>query len=93
MRPLLVNPNMPENTYPAVERREPASHDAQPVQRSWLRREPGLVTVFLGLGVMLLALLLPQELRTMAFYPSIALIVIGTLLTLSHGPDKHQDFR
>jgi hypothetical protein len=29
----------------------------------------------------------------MAFYPAIALVVIGTLLTLRHGPDKHQDFR
>jgi hypothetical protein len=81
---------MPENTYPAVERRSDAG---RPVQRSWFRREPGLASVFLGLGVMLLALLLPQERRTLAFYPAIALIVIGTLLTLRHGPDKHQDFR
>jgi len=81
---------MPENTYAAAERR---SDGAQPVRRNWFRREPGLTAVFLGLGVMLLALLLPQEQRTMAFYPAIALVVIGTLLTLRHGPDKHQDFR
>ncbi|HXF23060.1 MAG TPA: hypothetical protein VN602_00975 [Gemmatimonadaceae bacterium] len=81
---------MPENTYAAAERR---SDNAQPVRRNWFRREPGLTAVFLGLGVMLLALLLPQEQRTMAFYPAIALVVIGTLLTLRHGPDKHQDFR
>lgn len=81
---------MPENTYPAVERR---ADNPQPTQRSWFRREPGLATVFLGLGVMLLALLLPQELRTFVFYPAIAFIIVGTFVTLRHGPDRHQNFR
>jgi hypothetical protein len=81
---------MPENTYPAVERR---ADNTQPLQRSWFRREPGLVTVFAGLGVMLLALVLPQEQRSIVFYPAIAIVVIGTLLTLRHGPDRHRDFR
>jgi hypothetical protein len=90
LRPLLVNPNMPENTYPAVDRR---ANNAQPVQQRWFRREPGLVVVLIGLGVMLLALLLPQEHRTFAFYPAVAIVVIGTLITLRHGPDQHRDFQ
>lgn len=81
---------MPENTYPAIDRR---ANNPQAVQRSWLRREPGLATVFAGLGVMLLALLLPQEQRMLAFYPAIAIVVVGVFLTLRHGPDRHQDFR
>ena len=81
---------MPENTYPATERRSP---NTQPVRRSWFRREPGLAVVIVALVVMLLALLLPQEHRTSAFYPAVALVVIGTLLTLRHGPDQHRDFK
>jgi anti-sigma factor RsiW len=81
---------MPQNSYPAAERREQHAPSAQP---RWLRREPGLATVLLGLGVMVLALLLPQEQRTLAFYPAIALLVIGTFLTLRHGPDRHRDFQ
>lgn len=88
--PLAVNSNMPDNTYTAVEHR---AEIAQPGVRSWFRREPGLAMVFLGLFVMLLALLIPQELRTLAFYPALALVVIGTFLTLRHGPDQHRDFR
>ena len=42
---------------------------------------------------MLLAWLLPQEQRTIAFYPAIAFIIVGTFLTLRHGPDLHQNFR
>lgn len=42
---------------------------------------------------MLLALLLPQELRTFVFYPAIAFIIVGTFVTLRHGPDRHQNFR
>jgi len=42
---------------------------------------------------MLLALVLPQEQRSIVFYPAIAIVVIGTLLTLRHGPDRHRDFR
>jgi hypothetical protein len=88
--PLSVNSNMPENTYPAAERR---LENAQPVTRRWFRREPGLAIVLLGLFVMLLALLIPQELRTIAFYPALVLVVLGTFLTLRHGPDQHRNRR
>jgi len=42
---------------------------------------------------MFLALLLPQEQRTIALYPAIAFIIVGTLLTLRRGPDRHENFR
>jgi hypothetical protein len=58
---------------------------------SWYRREPGLATLFLGLIVMILAFLFPPEQRTLAFYPAVAFIVVGTLMTLRHGPDRPKD--
>jgi len=76
---------MTEPTYPAVERRAEA---VQPDSRSLLRREPGLATLFLGLAVMLLALILPQEHRTFAFYPALVCVAIGTFLILRHGPER-----
>jgi len=61
------------------------------VSSRWFRREPGLATLFAGLAVMILALLLPQEQRTLAFYPALALVALGTLLILRHGPDRSRD--
>jgi uncharacterized membrane protein SirB2 len=55
---------------------------------SWFRRELALAVSFLGLGVMVLALLLPHELRIFAFYPALGVIAVGVVLTLLHGPDR-----
>lgn len=81
---------MTENTFLAAESR---GNNSNNVARPWFRRESGLVTVFLGLAVMLLALLLPQDARIFAFYPGIACVIVGTFLTLRHGPDVHREFR
>lgn len=62
-----------------------------PASGSLPRREPGLATLFLGLAVMILALILPQEHRILAFYPAVAVIAIGTILTLRRGPDRSKD--
>lgn len=64
---------------------------AAPPAGNLLRREPGLATLFLGLAVMILALILPQEQSTLAFYPAVAIIAIGTILTLRHGPDRSKE--
>jgi hypothetical protein len=55
---------------------------------NWFRRELALAVSFLGLGVMGLALLLPHELRIFVFYPALAIIAVGVILTLLHGPDR-----
>ena len=62
-----------------------------PVSGSVLRRESGLATLVLGLAVMIVALILPQEQRILAFYPAIAIIAIGIILTLRHGPDRSKE--
>lgn len=54
----------------------------------WFRRELALAVSFLGLGVMVLALLLPHELRIYVFYPALGIIAVGVILTLLHGPDR-----
>jgi hypothetical protein len=79
---------MPEHIEHAADRR---AKDIQTASGPWYRREPGLATLFAGLGVMILAFLLPQEQRALVFYPSLALLAVGTLLTLRHGPDRSGD--
>ncbi|HEY7896787.1 MAG TPA: hypothetical protein VIC03_00085 [Gemmatimonadaceae bacterium] len=76
---------MPEQTYSAADRRARAG---EPDSLPFHRREPGVATLLLGLAVMLLALILPQELRTFAFYPGLVCIAIGLFLTLRHGPER-----
>jgi hypothetical protein len=82
---------MPDNTYSASDRgaqQVPGAQRERSRFLNWFRREPGLATVFLGLAAMILALLLPREVRTLAFYPGVVITVAGTLITLRHGPDR-----
>jgi hypothetical protein len=78
---------MSDNSNPGFNRRAESGVSAD----SWYRREPGLATLILGLIVMILAFLFPQEQRTLAFYPAVAFIVVGTLMTLRHGPDRPKE--
>jgi hypothetical protein len=76
---------MPTQNNTATDGRSKAiSRDARP----WYRREPGLVTLFVGLAIMLVALILPMEHRTFAFYPALVVVGAGLLMTLRHGPEK-----
>ncbi|MEO7104279.1 MAG: hypothetical protein ABI311_12845 [Gemmatimonadaceae bacterium] len=63
----------------------------QAADRPFHRREPGIATLFLGLAIMLLTLILPMEHRTFAFYPALAVIGVGVFLTLRHGPDRSKN--
>jgi hypothetical protein len=76
---------MPEPTNHAENHRAAA---VQTSSRAFLKREPGLAILLLGLAAMILALILPQEHRTFAFYPALACVGIGVILTLRHGPDR-----
>lgn len=83
---------MPENTS---SRDNPAastsrSSAAAAPERSLVRREPGIVTLIVGLAVMAMTLLLPNEHRPIAAYPALALIAVGVLLILRHGPDPQR---
>jgi hypothetical protein len=75
---------MSEQKIPQVDRRASA---AEPAPRPWVRREPGLAVLTLGLAVMILALVLPHEHRTFAFYPALLCVGIGVIMTLHHGPE------
>lgn len=55
--------------------------------RPWIRREPGLAVLVVGLAVMILALVLPMQHRAFAFYPGLVCVGIGIILTLGHGPE------
>ncbi|MEO7217359.1 MAG: hypothetical protein ABI026_04130 [Gemmatimonadaceae bacterium] len=75
---------MPQQTNAAA---EPQSLAVQPDIRPWIRREPGLAVLLLGLVVMILALVLPMQHRAFAFYPGLVSVGIGMVLTLAHGPE------
>ena len=82
---------MTQNTYNNAAKRggsprNPAA--ASPAPKSLARREPGLATLVLGLAVMLITLILPQEHRPLAFYPALVCVGIGVIMTLRHGPDQ-----
>ena len=83
--PLLLNSHMLQQTDSLT------TASAQAIQadtRPFHRREPGIATLILGLAIMLIALILPMEHRTFAFYPALAVIGVGVFLTLRHGPDR-----
>lgn len=65
-----------------------AASNIQPDTRPFYRREPGLATLILGLGIMLIMLILPMEHRTFAFYPALAVIGAGVFLIFRHGPER-----
>ncbi|MEO8945246.1 MAG: hypothetical protein ABI338_02015 [Gemmatimonadaceae bacterium] len=76
---------MPQQTdSPTTARAQAIQTAAQP----FYRREPGLATLFSGLAIMLITLILPMEHRTFAFYPALALVGVGVFLTLRHGPER-----
>lgn len=83
---------MPENTSSRDSRAASASLSAAAPtpERSLVRREPGIVTLIVGLAVMAMTLLLPNEHRPIAVYPALALIAVGVLLILRHGPDPER---
>jgi|GEM_PF-1641854 len=77
---------MPDNNYNNSPTR-PTDTSAE-APKSLVRREPGLTTLMFGLAVMVVTLLLPQAHRPFAFYPALAIVAIGVLLVLRHGPDR-----
>lgn len=82
---------MPENPYDRDNRAAPSLSSTAPTpERSLVRREPGIVTLIVGLAVMAMTLLLPHEHRPIAVYPALALIAVGVLLILRHGPDQQR---
>ena len=83
--PLPINSKMPQQTESPTTTRAQA---IQPVALPFYRREPGLATLFLGLAIMLITLILPTEHRTFAFYPALVVIGAGVMLTLRHGPER-----
>jgi len=63
------------------------------VAQPFHKREPGLATLFVGLAIMLMTLLLPMEHRTFAFYPALVITGVGVFLTLRHGPERPKNDR